>query len=125
MRLVPLCIFRQTSKILCIRGGQRTKSTVFSLLLSASSVLHHHMLLDGEIGSDVISEKSLPFERQTQSLLSPCLALSHLFLCCLPIGPANGNKSLSQITISSHGLDSYIQTFFYPYLHFFPFWKRQ
>ena len=39
------------------------------------------MLLDGEIGSDVISEKSLPFERQTQSLLSPLALLSLIFFC--------------------------------------------
>ena len=63
----------------------------------------------GEIGSNVISEKSLPFERQTQYGIAaqgdPSLIFSVHFSSppCLPIGPANGNKSLSQITISSLG----------------------
>ena len=65
-----------------------------------------------------------PIWKTNSESLSPLLALSHLFLCCLPIGPANGNKSLSQITISSHGLDSYIQSFFSP-IPFSPFLQRQ
>ena len=119
-----MCIYSQTSKIHSgSGGGQRTKTVSSFYSLEFSTTSSHA----GEIGSDVISEKSLPFERQTQRVSPPLpglLALSHLFLCCLPIGPANGNKSLSQITISSHGLDSYIQSFFHPYLEFFPLFAK-
>ena len=122
--ILLLCIYSQTSKIHSgSGGGQRTKTVSSFYSLEFSTTSSHA----GEIGSDVISEKSLPFERQTQRVSPPLpglLALSHLFLCCLPIGPANGNKSLSQITISSHGLDSYIQSFFHPYLDFFPFLQK-
>ena len=121
MRLVPLCIFRQTSKIQCIRGGQRTKSTVFSLLLS---VLHHHMLLDGEIGSDVISEKSLPFERQTQSLLSPLALLSLIFFCvvCL-LGQQMGTSHYHRSQFPLTDLTAIFRPFFIHTYTFSPFGK--
>ena len=78
--ILLLCIYSQTSKIHSgSGGGQRTKTVSSFYSLEFSTTSSHA----GEIGSDVISEKSLPFERQTQRVSPPCLAclLSLIFFC--------------------------------------------
>ena len=82
------------------------------------------MLLDGEIGSDVISEKSLPFERQTQSLLSPLALLSLIFFCvvCL-LGQQMGTSHYHRSQFPLTDLTAIFRPFFIHTYTFSPFGK--
>lgn len=123
--ILLLCIYSQTSKIHSgSGGGQRTKTVSSFYSLEFSTTSSHA----GEIGSDVISEKSLPFERQTQRVSPPCLAclLSLIFFCvvCL-LGQQMGTSHYHRSQFPLTDLTAIFSPFFTHTQTFSPFCKRQ
>ena len=89
-----MCIYSQTSKIHSgSGGGQRTKTVSSFYSLEFSTTSSHA----GEIGYDVISEKSLPFERQTQRVFPLACSLSSFSVLF-----AYWASKWEQVTITDH-----------------------